>query len=161
MVAKVEVVTDCEWARDLHTRQPCSAGLIRIGDRLIHHWSKPNQAVALPSGEAEMNASAKPMFEGIGVADLIQEVSCADVKMVYTDSSARTCTKIFQRGLRRGHVGPRCEQERLVVLRAPYAVSVRRRDQRLKAAVVGILAHARLGICACASVHNMVRARAR
>ena len=44
-----------------------------MGSHVLQHWSKLQATIALPSGEAELNASVKGVSEALGIYELWQE----------------------------------------------------------------------------------------
>lgn len=62
--------TDSDWAGYCTTRNSTPGGVTLREDRLLDHWSNAQQVVALSSGEAELNASAKCLPECIGALGL-------------------------------------------------------------------------------------------
>ena len=58
------------------------------GAHLIGHWSRTQQAIALSSCEAELNAICKAGTEGLGAVNLTIELGCRQILTIKTDASA-------------------------------------------------------------------------
>jgi hypothetical protein len=85
----LHVWTDSDWAGDLESRRSCSGGSLQLDTATVHHWSKLQTNVALPSGEAELNAAAKGISEGIGVYESMKEMFRVSPRIVlHIDASA-------------------------------------------------------------------------
>ena len=58
------------------------------GSHLLLFWSRTQQLIALSSAEAELNASIKAGVEGLGVANMAEEMGKAHKVRVLCDASA-------------------------------------------------------------------------
>ena len=85
----LEIWVDSDWAGDTENRRSCSGGFLRVGEATIAFWSKTQSNIALSSGEAELNAAVKGVSEGIGIWELMRELTGTIMQMsLHVDSSA-------------------------------------------------------------------------
>ena len=77
------------WAGDVNARRSTSGGLITYSGTVLMNWSKMQANVALPSAEAELNATMKGLSELIGLNNLISETMHVKPTMTLcTDASS-------------------------------------------------------------------------
>ena len=79
---------DSDYAGCPRTRKSTSGGCIMRGTHLIRSWSSTQKAISLSSGEAELYAMVKGVGVGIGVQQLMTDLSVEGGLRVHTDSSA-------------------------------------------------------------------------
>ena len=92
----LEIWVDSDWAGDNENRRSCSGGFLRVGETIVAFWSKTQSNIALSSGEAELNAAVKGVSEGIGIWELMCELTWTIMQMsLHVDSS--TCKGMLLR----------------------------------------------------------------
>ena len=58
------------------------------GPHLIKSWATAQRTVALSSGEAELYAATKTVFQSLGVVSLLEDFAIRPTVTVYSDSTA-------------------------------------------------------------------------
>ena len=61
----MELYTDSDYASDLKTRRSMSSGKVMRGGCDLYNHGRLQKTVALSSGEAEFNAEASILIEGL------------------------------------------------------------------------------------------------
>ena len=79
---------DSDWGGCIRTRRSTSGGVLLRGGHCLAHWSRTQAAVALSSGEAELNAALKGGCELLGVRTLMEELGERLTLELEGDSSA-------------------------------------------------------------------------
>ena len=69
----VTATADSDWAGCRITRRSVSGIVVTVGGHVIATHSRLQKAVALSSGEAELNAQVSGIIEGMGVVNLLAE----------------------------------------------------------------------------------------
>ena len=92
---EITLLVDSDWAGCRSTRKSCSGGCVMLGSHLVGHWSKLQVAVALSSGEAELNAAVKGVSEVIGFKNVCEEMGWPLDVQIGTD--ATVCKSILLR----------------------------------------------------------------
>lgn len=83
------MLTDSDWSCGVFSLRLCSGGWVELEGHLLCHRGKLEANIALSSGEAELNAAATGIFEGIGEAELYRELSGVQPQLeICVDASA-------------------------------------------------------------------------
>jgi len=85
---QVTVYTDSDWGGCARTRRSTSGGCVFLGSHLLCHWARTQQAIALSSCEAELNAMNKGSTEGIGILHMCEQCGLPADLVLRTDASA-------------------------------------------------------------------------
>ena len=85
---QLKVFTDSDWAGCVRTRRSTSGGTLMHGAHCLLHWARTQRAVALSSGEAELNGALKGGVEILGANTLMQEMGLSRTLLICGDSSA-------------------------------------------------------------------------
>jgi len=82
--------TDADWAQDTEDRKSTSGYIYEIGGAIISWKSKKQPTVALSTAEAEYNAIAFAMKEGLYLRNLLMEIGFEQKEptMLYVDNQA-------------------------------------------------------------------------
>ncbi len=90
-INKLAVYVDTDHVGCLRTRRSTSGGVILLGQHCIKGWSSTQKAVALSSGEAELDGVVEGGAGGLGCNSLLEDLGLTkgiEVIEIMTDSSA-------------------------------------------------------------------------
>ena len=79
---------DSDWAGCSRTRRSTSGGVLLRGQHVLGHWSRTQAAIALSSGETELNAALKGAVELLGLRTLLGEFGVEGSLTIEGDSAA-------------------------------------------------------------------------
>jgi hypothetical protein len=71
----IRIAVDSDWADDRITRESCSGGILYYAEAPLLSWARTQASIALSSAEAELYGIGTGCVEGLGLKQIITEMS--------------------------------------------------------------------------------------